>query len=251
MKSYIEVKGKKVGQGKPIICVPVMESRKDEIVIEAARLVGLGVQMIEWRVDAFENVHSLNAIREVLAELQPIVKNTILLYTFRSKKQGGLAELAYDKIYDLHQVAAESKIVDFVDVEYFDVDNIDKEIRLLQKMGVRVITSHHDFEETPSGEIIAMLLEQMAQSGTDIVKLAVMPQTTEDVLCLLKETNAFHKKYPNQPLVTMSMGKLGVISRVSGETFGSCITFGAGKNASAPGQIPMMELQQILDTING
>ncbi len=251
MKSYMEVKGKRIGQGKPIICVPVMENRKDEIVTEAARLVGLGAEMIEWRVDAFENVHSLNAVREVLEELKPIVENTILLYTFRSKRQGGLKELDYDKIYDLHQVAAESKMVDFIDVEYFDVDDMDREIRVLQKMGAHVITSHHDFEETPSGEVIAMLLEQMAQSGTDIVKLAVMPHTTEDVLCLLEETNAFHKKYPNQPLITMSMGKLGVISRISGETFGSCVTFGAGQNASAPGQVPMKDLQHILDAISG
>ena len=250
MKGYIEVKGKKIGQGKPVICVPVMENRKDDIVLEAARLVGMGAEMIEWRVDAFENVGSLNAVREVLAELEPIVKNTILLFTFRSKKQGGLLELDYDQIYDLHQVAAESKVVDFIDVEYFDVDDMDREIHTLQNMGVRVITSHHDFEETPSGEIIAMLLEQMAASGTDIVKIAVMPQTTEDVLCLLEETNAFHKKYPNQPLITMSMGKLGVISRISGEFFGSCVTFGAGKNASAPGQVPMMELQHILDIIS-
>lgn len=250
MKTYIEVKGKKVGQAKPIICVPVMEHRKDEIVVEAARLVGLGAEMIEWRVDAFENATSMNAVREVLAELKPIVQNTILLFTFRSKKQGGLLELDYEKVYDLHQVAAESKMVDFIDVEYFDVDDMDRQIHKLQKMGVHVITSHHDFEETPSAEVIAMLLEQMAQSGTDIVKLAVMPQTTEDVLCLLEETNAFHKKYPKQLLITMSMGKLGVLSRISGETFGSCVTFGAGKNASAPGQIPMADLQQILDAIS-
>ena len=234
-----------------MICVPVVENRKDEIVQEVARLVEVGVEMVEWRVDAFENAGSLNAVREVLAELKPIVKNTILLFTFRSKKQGGLMELDYEKIYDLHQVAAESKMVDFIDVEYFDVDDMDREIHILQKMGTRVITSHHDFEETPSGEVIAMLLEQMAQSGTDIVKLAVMPQSTEDVLCLLEETNAFHKKYPNQLLITMSMGKLGVISRISGETFGSCITFGAGKNASAPGQIPVRDLEQILDAISG
>ena len=251
MKANLEIKGKKLGQGKPVICVPVMENRKDDIVLEVARLVGTGVEMIEWRVDAFENVESMNAIRDVFDELAPIVKNTIFLFTFRSKKQGGLKELDYEKIYDLHQVAAESKIVDFIDVEYFDVDDMDREIHKLQKMGVKVITSHHDFDETPSGEVIAMLLEQMAQSGADIVKLAVMPNCTEDVLRLLEETNAFHNKYPKQLLITMSMGKLGVISRVSGETFGSCVTFGAGKNASAPGQIPVAELQCILDAISG
>ena len=100
-------------------------------------------------------------------------------------------------------------------------------------------------------DTIATLLEQMADSDADIVKIALMPQNAEDVLCLLEQTNAFHEKYPNQPLITMSMGKLGVISRISGEVFGSCVTFGAGKVSSAPGQIPMLKLQEILDTIHG
>ena len=247
----MRVKGKEIGSGRPCICVPVMEEKKEQVIKEIIAVAESAADMIEWRVDAFENVESMNAIRDVFDELAPIVKNTIFLFTFRSKKQGGLKELDYEKIYDLHQVAAESKIVDFIDVEYFDVDDMDREIHKLQKMGVKVITSHHDFDETPSGEVIAMLLEQMAQSGADIVKLAVMPNCTEDVLRLLEETNAFHNKYPKQLLITMSMGKLGVISRVSGETFGSCVTFGAGKNASAPGQIPVAELQCILDAISG
>ena len=155
-----------------------------------------------------------------------------------------------DTVYDLHQVAAESNVVDFIDVEYFYTENADDEIYHLQRMGTKVITSHHDFHETPSSDVLFMLLEQMKHSNADIVKLAVMPQNTDDVLKLLAETNHFHKRYPNQPLITMSMGKLGVVSRVCGEAFGSCVTFGAGKNASAPGQVPMAKLEEILEVLS-
>ncbi len=251
MKKLLEIKGKVFGAGKPLICVPVMDTEKEEIIAEIKRLAEEKVDMIEWRVDAYSGVNSLNAVRDVLAEAKPIVENTIFLFTFRSKEQGGLCSLSYEKIYDLHQVAAESGIVDFIDVEYFQSDNIDKEIHTLQRMGAKVVTSHHDFHETPSGEVLFMLLEQMKHSHADVVKLAVMPNDTEDVLRLLEETNHFHKRYPNQPLITMSMGKLGCISRISGEIFGSCVTFGAGKNASAPGQIKMKALGEILDVING
>ena len=116
-------------------------------------------------------------------------------------------------------------------------------------MGAKVITSHHDFHETPSSNVLFMLLEQMKHSNADIVKLAMMPQNTEDVLRLLEETNHFHKRYPMQPLITMSMGKLGTVTRVCGELFGSCVTFGAGKNASAPGQVPMAKLEEILEVL--
>ncbi|MDD6505190.1 MAG: type I 3-dehydroquinate dehydratase, partial [Lachnospiraceae bacterium] len=68
--------------------------------------------MIEWRLDAFAKVESLNAIREVLDRLEPSLKETILVYTFRSQQQGGLLELSPEQIYDIQQVGAESGAVD-------------------------------------------------------------------------------------------------------------------------------------------
>lgn len=246
MAELLKIKNKTFGNARPLICVPVMAQTKAEIVQEIRRLSEEKVDIIEWRVDAFEGIRSLNAIREVLEELVPFLEESILLFTFRSKEQGGLISMSAEEIYDLHQVAAESKVVDLIDVEYFQTENIDKEIRTLQKMGAKIVTSHHDFYETPSAEVIGMLLEQMKHSRADIVKLAVMPKTTEDVIRLLEETSRFHKRYPKQPLITMSMGKMGCISRVSGAISGSCVTFAAGKKASAPGQIPYEELKNIL-----
>lgn len=247
----LKIKNKEIGNGKPLICISVMDSEIDEIVAEIKRLIENGAEMIEWRVDAFSGVKSPNAVRQVLNAIAPLIRDTIFVFTFRSKEQGGECSLSSDKVYDLHQVAAESHVVDFIDVEYFYTEDADVEIDTLRKMGTKVITSHHDFHETPSSEVLFMLLEQMNHSNADIVKMAMMPNSTEDVLRLLEETNHFHKRYPKQPLITMSMGKLGVISRVAGETFGSCVTFGAGKNASAPGQIEMSKLGQILDVLSG
>lgn len=251
MGKKLVIKNKTIGKGKPIICVSVMEAEVERIVAEIQRLVEQGVEMVEWRVDAFGGVESPNAVRQVLQQVAPIIKDTIFVFTFRSKEQGGMRSMASDKVYDLHQVAAESHVVDLIDVEYFYTEDADVEVYTLQKMGARVITSHHDFHETPSADVLYMLLEQMKHSNADIVKMAMMPNDVEDVLLLLQETNHFHKKYPDQPLITMSMGKLGAVSRVAGETFGSCVTFGAGKNASAPGQIPVAQLQEILSVLSG
>lgn len=245
----LKIKNKIIGEGKPLVCVSVMDNKKENIIDEVKRLIDEGTAMIEWRVDFFEGIESPNAVRDVLKELAPFLKDTIFVFTFRSKEQGGQCSLESEKVYDLHQVAAESKIVDFIDVEYFYTENADVEIYNLQKMGAKVITSHHDFHETPSANVLFMLLEQMKHSNADIVKLAVMPQCAEDVLRLLEETNHFHNRYPMQPLITMSMGKLGVVSRVCGELFGSCVTFGVGKNASAPGQLPMAKLEEFLDIL--
>lgn len=40
-----------------------------------------------------------------------------------------------------------------------------------------------------------------------------------------------------------------MVSRVSGQVFGSAATFGAAKTASAPGQVPVGELRAILNTL--
>ena len=250
MNSLINVKGKSIGQGKPLVCVPVMEKTKENIVREAEEMIRLGAEMLEWRVDAFGQAESLNAIRDVLQALAPVVSQTPFIVTFRSKRQGGLMEMDGGKIYDIHQVAAESKVADFVDVEYFEAQKPEKEIALLQSMGVHVIASHHDFDQTPERNVMWMLLEQMGASGADVVKLAVMPQSFQDVLNLLEETSHFHMQYPNRPLITMSMGATGSLSRVSGEFTGSCVTFGAGAEASAPGQLPMEELQEVLSVLH-
>ena len=94
------------------------------------------------------------------------------------------------------------------------------------------------------------LLAQMYAGGADIVKLAAMPQSAGDVLALLEVTARFREEHPDVPVITMSMGKLGSISRLCGETFGSCMTFGAHKKASAPGQYEMNRLLGILDAIH-
>ena len=109
MENLLCIKGKIIGKGKPLVCVPVMESSKEEILRETRRLEEAHTEMIEWRVDAFENVESPNAIREILNEMKHIIKESILVYTFRSKNQGGCKALSAADIYDIHQVAAESE----------------------------------------------------------------------------------------------------------------------------------------------
>ena len=250
MNDKLVIKGKTFGKGRPLICLPIMESEQESIIAEAKRLIDLKADVIEWRVDAFSNVSSLNAIRQVLSDLKEITENTPLIYTFRSKEQGGVISLSADQIYDIHQVGAESKACDLIDVEFFQTKHPAKEIKSLQSQGVKVIASHHDFEETPRPEVMDMLLNQMEASGCDIVKLAVMPKDSSDVLALLEATNEFSKAHPNRPLITMSMGKLGMVSRISGQLFGSCLTFGSAGCASAPGQIEVQKLGEMLDILS-
>ena len=246
----MKIKGTEVGTGRPLICVPVLEKTKEEVIKEVEYLVKSDADMIEWRLDAFEHYTDYNEVREILQQIAPLLKKKLFLYTFRTAKQGGVVSVDRETLNDLHDLAAESECVDLIDLEFFEEEHPARKIRKLHKQGLKVIASHHDFYETPDREVMKMLLEQMCAGGADIVKLAVMPQDMEDVLKLLSVTNEFKEENPDTPVITMSMGKMGMISRLCGESFGSAITFAAHKKASAPGQMEMHEVADILERIH-
>ena len=56
--------------------------------------------------------------------------------------------------------------------------------------------------------------------------------------------------YADRPIITMSMAGTGVISRLCGEVFGSSMTFGAAKKASAPGQMGVEDLSTVLGLLH-
>lgn len=245
------IKNRVFGEGKPLLCVPVMEHDRGGIIREITYLTQSEADMIEWRVDVFDDFLNYNAIRDILEQVKPLLDKKIFLYTFRTKRQGGEGEISEEELEDLHDLAAESGCVDLIDLEFFAETHTAGKIAKLQAQGAHVIASHHDFEETPTREVMQMLLEKMCAGGADIVKLAVMPKNRKDVLNLLEVTGKFQEENADTPIITMSMGKLGSVSRLCGEQFGSCVTFGAHQKTSAPGQFDMKKLAETLDMIHG
>ena len=77
--------------------------------------------------------------------------------------------------------------------------------------------------------------------------MAVMPKNERDVLVLLDATLSMKELHGETPVITMSMGRMGVVSRIAGEVFGSAVTFGTAGEASAPGQIDAERLRGMLD----
>lgn len=250
MQKSFQIKGITMGEGRPVVCVPVVAASSEDVIAKIKELTEKKVQMLEWRVDCFLKAGDPEAVRAVLEAVKPFMDRTIFLFTFRTEQQGGNMRLEERRILQLNEIAAKSGCVDMIDLEFFEATRPEKEIRRFQRMGVKVIASHHDFNGTPDERILHMLLDQMRQGGADLAKLAVMPKNADDVLRLLKVTYDIKKQYPALLVVTMSMGKLGVISRLSGEIFGSCITFGADGEVSAPGQMQMETLSGILDALH-
>lgn len=250
MKKTVKIKGYRIGEGRPIVCIPIVAAQSEEILAQAARLGKERVPMIEWRIDWYSQLTRSEKVLQLLDQLQKVLPATILLVTYRSKAQGGEGTLQEKDVLALLQIIADSGQADLLDVEYYALKESSRVIRSIQQTGTKVIASHHNFAMTPSEDEMLDLLKGMRDGGADIVKLAVMPREITDVTRLLDVTAQFAGSYPETPLVTMSMGSMGVVSRISGESFGSCLTFGADGMASAPGQMNYKVLSGLLSELH-
>lgn len=249
MKKTFAVKDWVFGAGMPKICVPIVETTREAIWEKAEEIAELPVQIVEWRVDFYEDVFCTDKMLDTLQGLRERLKEKALLFTFRTKGEGGNLPVEKDRYYELNQTAAASGYADLVDLEAFlDEEQTPVRIRKLKEAGSRVITSNHDFQKTPPVEEMERRLRQMAEMGADVAKLAVMPAGRQDVMDLLQATVSADEEL-QIPVVTMSMGRQGVLSRIAGELTGSAMTFAALGSTSAPGQIPVKEMVEILSAL--
>lgn len=247
----VEVRNIKIGEGVPKICVPIVGVTKEEIIAEAKTFDSIPVDVVEWRVDWFEDVFEFEKVEDVLKDLREALGETPILFTFRTSKEGGEKAIEPEPYKELNIAAAKTGYVDLVDVEAFTGDEIVKEIiEGVHAAGVKVVASNHDFDKTPEKDDIVGRLRKMQDFGADIPKIAVMPQNKKDVLTLLSATEEMATEYADRPIITMSMAGTGVISRLCGEVFGSALTFGAAKKASAPGQMGVEDLQTVLQLLH-
>ena len=247
----IKVRDIEIGAGAPKIIVPIVGVTKEDILNEAKTFDSIPVDVVEWRVDWFEHVFEFDKVEDVLKELRTALGNIPLLLTFRTKKEGGEKAIDTKDYKELNLRAAKTGYVDFIDVEIFTGDDVVREIiDGAHAAGVKVIASNHDFFKTPAKSDIIYRLRKMQDMGADIPKIAVMPQSRRDVLTLLCATEEMVTDYADRPIITMSMAGTGVISRLCGEVFGSSMTFGAAKKASAPGQMGVNDLNTVLDLLH-
>ncbi|PAV27752.1 type I 3-dehydroquinate dehydratase [Virgibacillus profundi] len=247
----IQIKNIKIGEGPPKVIVPLMGKNEIELMEEVKEVIILKPDIVEWRADVFDSVENLEVIKGILSLLREQLSEIPILFTFRSHREGGNKQVTDLYYHELLSTAIQSNLIDLIDIELFSQEENLKD--LMQKAkdnNVYVIMSNHDFEKTPAKDEIIKRLRSMQDLGADIPKIAVMPTNISDVLTLLEATDIMRSNYADRPIITMAMGSLGVISRIGGEVFGSAATFGIGKQASAPGQIAVDDLRDVLNIIH-
>ena len=216
--SSITIRGCCIGAGRPKVILPIVARTEDDILREARRLSALKADCIEWRADWFSDALDAAALKRVLSGLRAALGEKLLLVTFRTKAEGGETSLTPQQYADFCGTVCVSGCADLLDVEFFpNQEELPALIGQAHKAGVAVVCSSHDFHKTPSRTEMVTRLTAMQQVGADLPKLAVM---------------------------------LGAVSRLCGETFGSAMTFANPGQASAPGQVALDVVNEVLDSLS-
>jgi 3-dehydroquinate dehydratase-1 len=232
-----------MGGEKQLVCQPIVAQNKQELLEQAKEVVRLEPDIIEWRADSYLDLHE---IKSAGYQLRKQANNIPLIFTLRHLQEGGARQISQDMRLEVMKEVVQAGLVDVLDIEIINEQDFIAEIKkIVDENAVKLILSYHDFKQTPAEKDIVAKLKQAEELGADIAKLAAMPKDYRDVLSLLNATYTARNDL-DIPIITISMGSMGIISRIAGGFFGSDVTFAAGKVSSAPGQIRIEELRNII-----
>ena len=244
----IELNGQPIANGKfPLICTPLVGRTLDKLLAELDVVLPKEPDVLEWRVDFFEQIGDTALVIAAARTIKTRAGEIPLLFTRRSTIEGGeKIALNEGQVIALYTAVCESKSIDLIDYEMAnDAANIVRVRAAAKANDIKLVLSFHNFSYTPGLETLVAKFLTADQLGADVAKVAVMPRDLDDVLTLLSATRQASKKL-RIPLISMSMGPYGSLTRLFGWTFGSALTFAVGASSSAPGQVPIEDLNTVL-----
>nr|WP_315103539.1 type I 3-dehydroquinate dehydratase [uncultured Catonella sp.] len=248
----VTVRNLTIGEGKPKICVLVMGKNKTEVLEAAKKAVESKADLIEWRADSLtEGEFDEDFHNEILAKMREIIGEMPIIYTFRTLIEGG-KEIENEKYKDLILSVANAGITDLIDVEIFSFKLKARDIidEIHSFTNVKVIGSYHDFEGTPDTAELVYRLSVIDNCNADILKIATMPHKKKDVMRIMTATILTYTRPNPKPIISIAMGSMGRITRLLGGFTGSAITFASIGRSSAPGQMDIEDVREILTKLD-
>ena len=196
--------------------------------------------IIEWRADFLA--------KEAILQVAPAVFETFagreLLFTLRTRSEGGEIDLSSEEYVQIIKDVTQLYQPDYVDFEYYTHKDVFDQMLDFPNL----VLSYHNFQETPDN--MMEILSELTSLTPKVVKISVMAHTEQDVLDLMNYTRGFKTLNPEQDYVTISMGKIGKVSRITSDVTGSSWSFASLDEASAPGQISLSSMKKIREILN-
>lgn len=196
------------------------------------------VDLIEWRADFLPQATIMQAAPLIFEKFSAFD----LIFTIRTAREGGNLDIPIEDYVEINRQMLKFNPT-YIDLEYFSYP---KSLEILSDFKKQIVLSYHNFTEMPA-DLNERMIEMLEQE-TALIKLAIMPQNNADVLDLMSLTSKMTEKY-GRKFVTMAMGDRGRLSRIAGSLSDSQWTFASLGEASAPGQVNLKELRQIIDLL--
>ena len=216
-----------------MICTSIQNRTLEEIIglLEGSEP---RIQMAEIRLDRcpldIEEIESLFSSSD-----------TPLVATCRVVDDGnGTWEEAEEKL-----TAAVKAGAAFLDLEIEAPKEVGKRLRrACTEYGTTMIRSSHFFAGTPSDDVLRNTVEKCRKFGGEIVKIAAMAKSGEDVARVLGLYSQEQTSQRQAELIAFSMGETGRASRLECLRLGSPFTYAAlnDNEAAAPGQWTYSEM---------
>ena len=211
------------------IAVPIFKKDKKSIIEEAQYCIQKGADLIEFRIDGMDNPKP-QIVREIIEEI-----NFPTIATNRVKTEGGLFKGTEEQRVNILLETVD--VAEFVDIELQTNDNLIKQIT---ETNVKTIISYHDFKKTPPlNELLNIVFKE--KNLGNIAKVALMPNDLEDTLTVLAILSRC------EDTIAISMGDIGSYTRVISTKFNAPITFAVSSDVTAPGQIDIETMKQLLN----
>ena len=148
--SCVNVRGCPIGEGRPKTILPIVEGTEAAILEKAAQFSTLQADCVEWRVDYFEGARAPGAVARCLAKMRVILRDKLLLVTFRTKTEGGEQALSHPEYLSFLSLILDTDCADLLDIEFFTAGaDLPKLVEQAHSTGVAVVCSSHDFAKTP------------------------------------------------------------------------------------------------------
>lgn len=211
------------------IAIPIFQKKYKDVIEVAHDCIDKGADILEFRIDALKNPN----IKQIKSTIEEI--NFPMIATNRINTEGGSFKGSEEERFNILYGCCD--LVDYVDIE---LQSDDEYINKIHDTGVKTIVSYHDFEKTPKLNEILYIVEKEQDLG-DIAKVAFMPQNLEDTLTILAVLSHCENT------IAISMGDLGSYTRVMAAKFDSPITFAAGTDVTAPGQIDIETMRDLFN----
>lgn len=246
-----------IGSGIPKICVPVCGRTIPQVLDETEKISQSEADLMEWRLDYLDPMPGEAEWKDILARVRRRLGDKPLLATYRTRQEGGAAaeQISPEAYQALYQAILTAGKEDHADIDLLDMEYnlgecvVRPLLKAAKEAGIFSVISYHNFQKTPADDTLLAIYREMEALGGDILKIAVMPERREDLLRMMQVSlQASQECLP--PIIAISMGEMGVESRICCEAVGSAVTFASLSQASAPGQIPAGKLRQALDVIH-